>query len=371
LSDHYETLGVARDATPEEIKRAYRKLARQLHPDVNTGPEAEERFKSVSAAYDVLSDPTKRAAYDRGGDAFAGGAGGFGAGFSFTDIMDAFFGGQQPSGPRSRQRRGQDALIRVPIDLRDAVFGTEKEISVDTAVGCPTCDGSGSQPGTGTRTCDVCGGRGQVQHVQRSFMGNVMTSRPCTTCQGYGTVIAQPCVQCSGDGRVRSRRSLTFRVPAGVDSGTRIQLAGEGEVGAGNGPAGDLYVEIAVTSHSTFVRRGDDLHATIALPMTAAALGTSITLETLDGEQELDVAPGTQSGQITTLRGLGVTHLRGGGRGDLLVHIEVSTPKNLDDEQRELLARLAALRGEERPEGRLATHGSGLFGRLKDAFSGK
>ena len=197
------------------------------------------------------------------------------------------------------------------IDLRDAVFGTEKEISVDTAVGCPTCHGDGAQPGTGTRTCDVCGGRGQVQHVQRSFMGNVMTSRPCTTCQGFGTVIANPCIQCSGEGRVRSRRSLTIRIPAGVDTGTRIQLAGEGEVGAGNGPAGDLYVEIVVANHSTFVRRGDDLHATVGLPMTAAALGTSITLETLDGEQTLDIEPGTQSGQVTTLRGFGVTHLRG------------------------------------------------------------
>jgi molecular chaperone DnaJ len=373
LSDHYETLGVARDATPEEIKKAYRKLARKLHPDVNPGPEAEDQFKSVSAAYDVLSDPSKRATYDRGGEAFAGAAGGFGQGFSFTDIMDAFFGGQggPERGPRSRQRRGQDALIRVQIELRDAVFGTEKEISVDTAVGCPTCDGAGAQPGTGTRTCDVCGGRGQVQQVQRSFMGNVMTSRPCATCQGYGSVIAHPCVQCSGEGRVRSRRTMTLRIPAGVDNGTRIQLSGEGEVGAGNGPAGDLYVEIAVANHPTFVRRGDDLHATVALPMTAAALGTSVVLDTLDGDQTLDVAAGTQSGQVTTLRGLGVTRLRGMGRGDLVVHIEVNTPKNLDDEQRALLAQLARLRDEERPEGRLASHGSGLFGRLKDALSGK
>lgn len=374
MSDYYQTLGVGRDATPEEIKKAYRRLARQLHPDVNPGAEAEERFKSVSAAYDVLSDPAKRAAYDRGGEAFGGAAGGFGQGFSFTDIMDAFFGGQgagAASGPRSRQRRGQDALIRVQIELGEAVFGTEKEISLDTAVGCPTCHGEGAQPGTGTRTCDVCGGRGQVQQVQRSFMGNVMTSRPCATCQGYGTVIAHPCVQCSGEGRVRSRRSLTFRVPAGVDTGTRIQLAGEGEVGAGNGPAGDLYVEIAVAPHPTFVRRGDDLHATVSLPMTAAALGTTVTLDTLDGEQHLDVEPGVQSGQVTTLRGLGVTHLRGAGRGDLVVHVDVVTPRSLDDEQRALLQQLAVLRGEERPDARLASHGTGLFGRLKDALSGR
>jgi molecular chaperone DnaJ len=296
LSDHYETLGLSRDATPEEVKKAYRRLARQLHPDVNSGPEAEERFKAVSQAYDVLSDPNKRAVYDRGGDTGPGAAG-FGQGFSFTDIMDAFFGGQGGAerGPRPRQRRGQDALIRVQIDLAEAVFGGERQIAVDTAVGCPTCHGEGAQPGTGTRRCDVCGGRGEVHTTQRSFLGPVMTTRPCATCQGYGTVIAHPCVQCSGEGRVRSRRDLTIKIPAGVDTGTRIQLAGEGEVGAGNGPAGDLYVEIVLAPHQTFVRRGDDLHATVGLPMTAAALGTTVTLETLDGPQELDVEPGTCS----------------------------------------------------------------------------
>ena len=239
--------------------------------------------------------------------------------------MDAFFGGRcrRPGrGPRSRQRRGQDALIRLEIDLREAVFGAERELTIDTAVGCPTCHGDGAQPGTGTRTCDVCGGRGEVQQVQRSFLGQVMTSRPCATCQGFGTVIADPCLECSGEGRVRTRRTLTIRIPAGVDTGTRIQLAGEGEVGAGGGPAGDLYVEIVVAAHATFARRGDDLHCTVELPMTAAALGTSITLDTLDGDQTSTSQPGTQSGEVTTLRGLGVTHLRGAGRGDLIVHIE-------------------------------------------------
>ena len=369
MSDHYQTLGVARDASPEQIKKAYRKMARQLHPDVNDGADAE--FKAVSHAYDVLSDAGKRAAYDRGGDPSA--AAGDGAGFSFTDIMDVFFGGQGGGarGPRPRQRRGQDALIRLQVDLHAATFGAERELAVDTAVGCPTCDGEGTQPGTGTRRCDVCGGRGEVQQVQRSFLGQVMTSRPCTTCQGYGTVVAHPCVQCSGDGRVRSRRTMTIRVPAGVDNGTRIQLVGEGEVGAGNGPAGDLYVEIAVTPHESFVRHGDDLRATVSLPMTAAALGTTIELETLDGTQSLDIEPGTQSGQARTLRGLGVTHLRAGGRGDLVVHIDVVTPKDLDDEQRRLLTELAALRGEQRPDGRFSSHGSGLFHRLRDVLSGK
>lgn len=373
MSDHYTTLGLARDATPDDVKKAYRKLARQLHPDVNKAPDAEERFKAVSQAYDVLADPDKRSAYDRGGDPYAG-AGGAGQGFSFTDIMDAFFGGQGAAGqrgPRPRQRRGQDALIRLQVDLAEASFGAEREIAVDTAVGCPTCDGVGAQPGTGTRRCDVCGGRGEVQQVQRSFLGQVMTSRPCATCQGYGTVIAQPCVQCSGDGRVRSRRTMTIRVPAGVDTGTRIQLAGEGEVGAGNGPPGDLYVEISVAAHDSFVRRGDDLHATVSVPMTAAALGSTVELDTLDGEQTLDIEPGTQSGEARTLRGLGVTHLRAGGRGDLVVHVEVVTPKNLDDDQRRLLTELAEQRGEQRTDGRFAQHGGGLFHRLRDVLSGK
>jgi molecular chaperone DnaJ len=371
VSDHYQTLGVSRDASQEEIKKAYRKLARTLHPDVASGPEAEDQFKAVSAAYDVLGDPAKRAAYDRGADGFA--SAGFGQGFSFTDIMDAFFGGQGAAerGPRSRMRRGQDALIRLQIDLREATFGAEREITVETAVRCETCHGDGAQPGTGTRRCDVCGGSGEVQHVQRSFLGQVMTTRPCSACRGYGSVIEHPCVQCSGEGRVRSRRSLTIRVPAGVDTGTRIQLAGEGEVGVAGGPPGDLYVEIVVAQHPSFIRRGDDLHARIAVPMTAAALGTTLTLESLDGEQTLEIEAGTQSGDTITLRGLGVTHLRGAGRGDLVVDIEVETPRGLDDEQRRLLAQLAAMRGEERPEGRLAQHGTGLFGRLRDVLSGK
>ena len=374
MNDYYQDLGVSRDATAEEIKRAYRKMARKLHPDVNSGPEAEDEFKKVSQAYDVLGDPEKRRAYDMGSDPYASGAASFGQGFSFSDIMDAFFGagaGGPQRGPRSRQRRGQDALVRLDIDLADAVFGAESELTLETAVVCETCHGDGAQPGTSRRTCDVCGGRGEIQQVQRSFLGQVMTSRPCMTCQGYGEVLVSPCFECSGDGRVRTRRTLKIKVPAGVDTGTRIQLAGEGEVGQGGGPAGDLYVEIAVRPHATFQRRGDDLHCTVELPMTAAALGTTIKLDTFDGVNELEIRPGTQAGDAMTLRGLGVTHLRGSGRGDLVVHANVLTPTRLDPDQEELLRQFAALRGEERPEGRMAPAGQGLFGKLRDALKGR
>ena len=375
MNNYYEDLGVARDASTEEIKRAYHRLARKMHPDVNTRDGAEEEFKKVSQAYDVLGDQTKRRAYDAGSDPYGGAnANSFGQGFSFGDVMDAFFG-QAASGagrgPRSRQRRGQDALIQVEINLSQAVFGAERELTMDTAVVCGTCAGSGSQPGTSARTCDVCGGRGEIHQVQRSFLGQVMTSRACSACQGVGTMIANPCFECSGEGRVRTRRALKLRVPAGVDSGTRIQLPGEGEVGAGGGPAGDLYVEVVVTAHETYQRRGDDLHCSVEIPMTAAALGATIKLDTFDGMVDLEIKKGTQPGDIMTLRGKGVTHLRGTGRGDLLAHAGVQTPTKLTAEQEAMMRQFATLRGEERPEGRLSPASQGLFGKLRDAFLGK
>jgi molecular chaperone DnaJ len=370
--DHYAALGVSRDASPDEIKRAYRRLARELHPDVNPDAATQERFKEVTAAYEVLSDPSKRQVYDLGGDPLSSAAGsGFGPGFGFGDIMDAFFGTSTGRGPRPRRRRGQDALIRLDVELGEAAFGSTRDLQVETAILCPTCTGAGTAPGTSVRTCDVCRGRGEVQQVQRSLLGQVMTSRPCPNCSGFGTVIPHPCPECAGDGRIRTRRTLTVKIPAGVDTGTRIQLAGEGEIGPGGGPPGDLFVEIVELPHEMFQRRGDDLHCTVTLPMTAAALGATVTLETLDGAEEIDIRPGTQSGQVVPLRGRGVQHLRGVGRGDLLVHVEVQTPTKLDGEQERLLRQLAELRDEERPDGQFTPGAQGFFSRLRDAFNGR
>jgi molecular chaperone DnaJ len=371
VSDYYEILGVSRDATTDEIKKAYRKLARQMHPDVNPGSETAERFKEVGRAYDVLSNPDKRQAYDLGGDPSSSG-GGFGAGFGFSDIFETFFGATSGArGPASRQRRGQDALIRVEIDLTEATFGAKRELQLETAVVCPTCQGSCCQPGTAPQTCEVCGGRGHVQRVARSFLGQVMTTQPCVACHGHGTVISDPCTECSGEGRVRTRRSLTIKIPAGVDTGTRIQLSGQAEVGPAGGPPGDLYVEIVERPHPLFTRRGDDVHCSVEVPMTAAALGTTLELDSLDGTESVSVPAGTQSGETITLRSKGVAHLRSGGRGDFIVHLTVLTPTKLDERQETLLRELSVLRDEERPSGKLTPAHQGMFSKLRDRFAGR
>lgn len=377
--DYYRILGVARDASPDEIKRAYRKLARELHPDVNPDEAAQERFREVGAAYEVLSDPEKRRIADLGGDPL-GGAGGRGAGggqdpfsaFGFGDIMDAFFGGQGGGrrGPRSRVQAGADALIRLQLTLEECATGVQRDLAVDTAVVCNECTGSGCAPGTAPRVCDICDGSGEVQTVQRSFLGQVVTSRPCPQCRGFGEVIPEPCRQCGGDGRVRSRRTVGVRIPAGVADGMRVRLAGQGEVGPGGGAAGDLYVEVEEEPHELFTRDGADLHCTVQLPMTAAALGATLPLPTLDGTEELHVEPGTQHGAVRTLRGRGMPRLRSTGRvdghGDLMVHVEVQVPTKLDARQTELLRQLAALRGEEQPDLVGSNrNGHGLFSRLR------
>src|SRR3954453_14469337 len=375
-TDYFGLLGVTRDASDSDIKRAYRRLARDLHPDVNPDPGAKERFQEVTRAYEALTDPDKRRIVDLGGDPFdpggSGGASGFGgAGVGgLGDIMDAFFGGAATRGPRSRTRAGRDALIPIELELDETVFGVTKDITVDTAVLCSVCTGAGTAPGTHPTTCVTCSGRGEVQRVRGGFPGQVVSSRVCPTCAGTGQVIPEPCRECGGDGRVRARRTLQVKVPAGVEDGMRIRLTGQGEVGPGGGPAGDLYVEIHERPHEVFTRDGEDLHCRVTLPMTAAALGTTLSLKTLDGEEDLDIRPGTQSGSVLTLRAHGAPRLRATGRGNLIVHLDVQTPTRLDDRQQELLRELAALRGEDLTEGTGANTG-GLFSRVRDAFNGR
>ncbi|RZQ60365.1 molecular chaperone DnaJ [Amycolatopsis suaedae] len=379
--DYYGILGVAKNATDQEIKRAYRKLARELHPDVNPAEDARSRFAEVTTAYEVLSDPQKRKIVDLGGDPMDNGASaGAGrdpfAGFGgLGDIMDAFFGaaggGGRGRGPRSRVQPGADALIRIGLTLEECATGVDKELTVDTAVVCDLCHGAGTAEGGKVVTCDTCGGQGEVQSVQRSFLGQVVTARPCPVCRGFGEVITDPCRQCAGEGRVRSRRTITAKIPAGVGDGMRIRLSGQGEVGPGGGPAGDLYVEVDEAPHDLFVRQGSDLHCNLRIPMTTAALGATLPLDTLiDGEQDLEIDPGTQPGTELLLPGKGMPRLRSSGRvdgrGDLHVHIDVVVPTKLDEGQRDLLRQLAERRGEELPS--LAGNGSkhgGLFAKLR------
>ncbi|MDT4946108.1 MAG: molecular chaperone DnaJ [Pseudonocardiales bacterium] len=371
--DYYGLLGVGRDATPEELKRAYRKLARELHPDVNPDTAAQDRFKAVTTAYEVLSDPEKRRIVDLGGDPLAQGAGTAGNPFSgfggFGDVFEAFFGGSGTMGGgrgrRSRVRQGADALLPLSLTLEEAAFGVRRELTVETAVVCDTCHGNGCAPGTSPRTCQTCGGLGEIQSVQRSFLGQVMTSRPCSACAGTGEQIPSPCPTCGTEGRVRARRTITVDVPPGIEEGMRIRLSGQGEVGPGGGPAGDLYVEVSEVPHETFARDGADLHCTIAVPVSAAALGTDLVLATLDGDEKLDIRAGTQGGTVLTMRGKGVPRLRSSARGDLYVHVEVQTPTKLDEAQERLLREFAALRNEDVS---VNTKNPGLFGKVRDAF---
>lgn len=354
--DYYGILGVEKDASDAEIKKAYRKLALKYHPDRNPDDEtAAEKFREASEAHEVLSDPEKRRIVDLGGDPLdptggmaGGGFGGFGGG-GLGDVFEAFFGGA--GGQRQRRSRvqpGADALLRISLGLDECFTGVRKPITVDTAVLCDSCEGTGSKTKAKPQPCKTCNGTGEIQQVQRSFLGNVMTSRPCSTCAGTGEIIPDPCSNCSGDGRVRSRRDLTVNVPAGIGDGMRIRMAGQGEVGPGGGPAGDLYVEVHAEPHPVFRREGDDLHMTVRVPMVDAALGANFEVEDLVGETfSIDVEPGTQPAQSIRVEGRGMPRLRGEGAGNLIAHVDVEVPTKLDGKSRELLEKLRDHRGED------------------------
>ncbi|MDT5220998.1 MAG: molecular chaperone DnaJ [Mycobacterium sp.] len=380
--DYYGLLGVNKGANDAEIKRAYRKLARELHPDVNPDEAAQAKFKEISAAYEVLSDPEKRRIVDLGGDplesagASAGGFGNFGG---LGDVFEAFFGGGFGGGagggrgPIGRVRPGSDSLLRMRLDLEECAIGVTKQVTVDTAVLCDRCQGKGTNGDSAPVPCDTCAGRGEVQTVQRSLLGQMLTSRPCPTCRGVGVVIPDPCYQCMGDGRVRARRDITVKIPAGVAEGMRVRLAAQGEVGPGGGPAGDLYVEVHEQAHDIFAREGDDLHCSVSVPMVDAALGVTVTLDAiLDGASEITIPPGTQPGATITLRGRGMPHLRSSVRGDLHVHVDVVVPTRLDNHDTELLRELKGRRARDVAEVR-STHAAsgGLFSRLRETFTGR
>ena len=378
MADYYELLGVSRTATADEIKKAYRRKARELHPDAKPGDQvAEEKFKQVAQAYEVLSDSDTRARYDRYGEAGVGSASGgpnvgdIFSGGGFGDLFDAFFGGGggSPFGGGARggpagPPRGQDLEVVADIAFAQAVFGATVPVEVRTALRCEECGGSGAGSGTQPVTCSECNGRGQVQRVRQSLLGQMVTASACPRCGGLGQVIVTPCASCKGDGRIITEKTYQVDVPAGVDTGSTLRLTGRGAVGPRGGGAGDLYVHIRVAAHETFTRDGDDLVADLPISIAQASLGTKIMLPTLDGDEEIAVPAGTQPGREFVYRQRGAHRLHGRGRGDLRVRVNVQVPTKLTEFEAELLTKYAEARGEAVG---MAEHG--LFSRIKSAFS--
>lgn len=377
--DYYEVLGVSRDASEEEIKKAYRRLARRYHPDVNKDdPEAEAKFKEISEAYKVLSDPKARAQYDRFGHAAFDGAGGQGAGGfdpfgdfggfggfgGFDDIFDMFFGGAGEARRRSAPRKGADLRYDLELSFEQAAFGFETEIELPRTEVCGHCHGSRAEPGTAVRDCPQCGGRGEVRESRQTAFGRFVSVHPCPRCRGEGKVIETPCRECRGSGVVSRRRKIKVKIPAGVDSGFRLRLAGEGEAGERGGPPGDLYIYITVREHEFFRREGNDVHCEVPVSFVQAALGDEIEVPTLSGTVKLKIPEGTQTGTRFRLRGQGIPDPRGYGRGDQYVSVRVVTPTRLTSRQKELLREFARAGGDGAPEEK------SFFGRVKDALKG-
>lgn len=364
MPDYYATLGVGQDATADDIKRAYRKLARDSHPDANPDdPLAEERFKQIAEAYAVLSDPEKRQRYDRFGDA---GPTPFGAGFGdLGDLIDSFFGGgfgRTRTRARTSAVPGQDIGAHVGVTLAEVVAGAQRTLTIPTLSRCARCSGDGTEPGTYRAKCSRCGGQGEIRATQRTILGTVMTSRPCDVCEGTGEAPTNPCTDCRGAGRLRSSSDVTVEIPPGVAEGTTLRIRGRGEAGVRGGPDGDLFVRVSVEPHEYFVRDGDNLVSELVVPLTDAVLGAKIDVPTIDGEATLEIAPGTQHGAVLRLRGHGTPRLDGRGRGDLLVRAVVEIPHKLRKEEREIFERLAEVRA--RPS-------KGVFRRIRDSFLGE
>ncbi|MGZ4127986.1 MAG: molecular chaperone DnaJ [Actinomycetota bacterium] len=367
MPDYYAILGVSRTASSDEIKRAYRRLARESHPDAaQDDPHAEERFKQISEAYEVLSDPQKRERYDTYGDANATGFGGFG---DIGDIMDAFFGGSPFGRARTRTRTsavpGQDLGASLTLAFEEAVFGVKKDLDISALARCDRCKGDGCEPGTYRTRCSTCAGLGEIRATRNTILGTVMTSRPCGVCGGTGEAPAVPCTECRGEGRVHQARTVTIDVPPGVDDGTTLRMRGQGEAGVRGGADGDLFIRINVRPHELFVRRGEDLLCELSVPLSQAVLGAEIPIKTLEGEEALPVPAGTQHGAVLRMRGHGVPRLDGRGRGDLLVHVAVEIPSRLKPEERALFERLAEMRGES-----VTGEQKGIFRRLRDSLGG-
>jgi molecular chaperone DnaJ len=361
--DLYAILEVEPNASQEDLKRSYRRLARQLHPDANPGdPAAEARFKEVSQAYEILSDPDRRANYDRFGSDVGAGGSPFGAG-SVQDIFDMFFGGMGGrTAPRRGPQPGPDAEISLDITLDDAAFGASHEVTVTLPHRCETCEGTGCAEGTSPIRCEECDGVGEVRRVRNSILGQMVTSMPCSRCSATGFRIEAPCADCRGDGRVNATTTLTVQIPAGVEDGSTMRLADRGPAGPRGGPNGRLFVHLRVSADPRFERAGDDLHHEAHIAFTQAALGATIEVPTLRGVLAVDVAPGSANGTVHRLRHEGIEHLHGRGRGDLFVHLVVDVPTSLDDTSADLLRQLASHRGEAVKE-----HAGGLFSRHRGA----